>query len=193
VNRGIDLKSVTVSDIQVVKRRPLDSRWRDGDYSKRFMPFYLYGTFDQQHIDHMLLKAPNAQLSADQVNLRVEPPLTSDHLARGVIVRLNRSEKAMQPIDKASPPSWFAPRASFSVVVFEDANDAIAQGPGLASGGQELAKGTLTLGNSVWVDYEKLNVQDFAPEPRVANYTSRQAEPAMKEAWQAVVAEHLHF
>ena len=50
----------------VLKNRTLLSKYRDLEYSEA-APFYLYGSSKEMHIDHMLLRAPNAQLSAENV------------------------------------------------------------------------------------------------------------------------------
>ncbi|TFK24917.1 hypothetical protein FA15DRAFT_704219 [Coprinopsis marcescibilis] len=59
----------TKSEVVLDDLRSLLSRWHDPDYDTKHTPFYLYGTPQQQHIDHMLLKAPNAQLTAENVEL----------------------------------------------------------------------------------------------------------------------------
>jgi hypothetical protein len=68
---------VTLSNIQVVKERSLKSCYRDQQFPESCMPFYLFGTSQEQHIEHMLLRAPNVQISADRVHLDVQPPLSA--------------------------------------------------------------------------------------------------------------------
>ena len=54
---------VTARNIRVVKKRTLLSAYRDVDYPQE-MPFYLYGRQDEVFVDHMLLRAPNVQITA---------------------------------------------------------------------------------------------------------------------------------
>ena len=57
---------------QVVKDRPLSSMHRDPDYPSGHMPFYLFGSGEQFHISHMLLRSPNIILNAGDVKLEVD-------------------------------------------------------------------------------------------------------------------------
>ncbi|KAL8803493.1 MAG: hypothetical protein Q9223_006140, partial [Gallowayella weberi] len=62
------------------------------------MPFYLYGTPENIHIDHMLLRAPNIQLSASNITLDVFPPIPANTLKAGCILFADEvPESAMQP------------------------------------------------------------------------------------------------
>ncbi|THH16278.1 hypothetical protein EW146_g4346 [Bondarzewia mesenterica] len=89
---------VEVTNIEVVKYRPLDTKHLAVDYPDSIMPFYLYGTPDEQHIDHMLLRAPNIQLSAANVALSTDPVLISDDLQKGLILYAEGlHERSMQP------------------------------------------------------------------------------------------------
>jgi hypothetical protein len=77
-----------------------------GDLDPSFpsqMPFYLYGTSQQQHVEHMLLCAPvpsyNQQLNSDQVKLDLATSLAESDLATGVCAVFNTVfEQAMQPM-----------------------------------------------------------------------------------------------
>lgn len=77
-----------------------------GDLASTFpteMPFYLYGTTSQQHIEHILVAASipyyNQQLNSDQVKLQLDTELTADQLATGVCAVLSTVyEQAMQPM-----------------------------------------------------------------------------------------------
>jgi hypothetical protein len=183
-----------LSNIKILKKRTLASRWRNLDYPADYMPFYVYGTQKEQHIEHMLVRAPNAQITADQVTLQLDQQLTEEQLGRGVIAHINRPEKALQPpSDENKPENMFKPGASFSVTIFEDNHAIDAHGPGLDVGGTQLAKGTLVLGKSIYTDYEALNTQDFMPDPRVTDSCSRELSQAAKEEWLALVSDAMHF
>ncbi|PKX97762.1 uncharacterized protein P174DRAFT_478851 [Aspergillus novofumigatus IBT 16806] len=142
-----------VTITHVVKSRPLNSIYRDLEYPSKFMPFYLYGTKEEMHITHMLLKAPNAALSASNVTFReileeepkeklgkkLEEKLGEDadvQLASGLIVTLSKfPEASMQPFltgDELRKPESeymlpekfpFKSQGEFEVEVWKDPNE----------------------------------------------------------------------
>lgn len=188
---------VHVTGIRVLKHRSLASATRDVAYPTAFTPFYLFGADGHTFVDHALLKAPNAQLTAE-VALDLDAALSDAQLARGLLLRVARSEAAMQPADAAST-RWFARGAGagdappFRVAVFEDPHPATARGPGLfaaaAAGRKPLATGTMKLVDGVHVDFKELNTQDFTKRPthRFVSYTSREAAPETKNEWRELV------
>ncbi|KAF4156924.1 hypothetical protein CNMCM6069_006220 [Aspergillus lentulus] len=134
-DKGNPDKKVTIT--RVVKSRPLNSIYRDLEYPSKFMPFYLYGTKEEMHITHMLLKAPNAALSASNVTFAQE--LGEDaytELASGLIVTLSKfPEASMQPFltdtELRDPESKyilpeefpFKSQGEFEVEVWKDPNE----------------------------------------------------------------------
>ncbi|KAL8897624.1 MAG: hypothetical protein Q9207_007122, partial [Kuettlingeria erythrocarpa] len=82
---------VSVSGFTALKDRPLNSKYRDHAYPRGHMPFYLYGNPDSNnvHIDHMLLRSPNIQLSAANVALTTTPPVPAALLRQGCILYLH--------------------------------------------------------------------------------------------------------
>ncbi|KAH0435451.1 pyridoxal-dependent decarboxylase domain protein [Colletotrichum camelliae] len=66
---GIVIQDVTVTLGKTVVSRPLNSKWRLEEYPSTFMPFYLYGTPTEANIDHVIVRAPNTQLSAGRCDL----------------------------------------------------------------------------------------------------------------------------
>jgi hypothetical protein len=150
-----------------VKSRPLNCVNWDLEYPSEFMPFYLYGTKEEKHIVHMLLKAPNAALSAS--NITFTPELDEDahaQLASGLIVTLSDIPEApMQPLpsgkDSELPETFpFKNQGEFNVKVWKDLNKPDAEGPGLLDGLKETHLfGTfkMTLGVDVDVDAEAPN------------------------------------
>ena len=179
-NRGLVLKNLTVTIKHVVKSRHLHSAYLDHTYPSGFMPFYLYGTSAEQHIDHMLLRAPNAQFPAESIKLELDRPLADEQRARGPILRLNNiHEESMQPFPtnaelEASSSFFFEPGSKISVQIFADEHDATAHGPGLTSScGKEellLATGTVTLGKSVVVDSKTMNADPFKRVEKVVKW-----------------------
>ena len=125
------------------------------------MPFYLYGTPSQYHIDHILTRAPNISLSASDVELNLSADIPAEQLSRGCILYLDQvHEASMQPFLKTSDlltdakaPFFFRAGQTFTVSVWIDPYDANANGPGLADaeggspgGGTLLAEGIMTIG-----------------------------------------------
>ncbi|KAL7268366.1 hypothetical protein RUND412_009012 [Rhizina undulata] len=177
----IFLDDVKVSKIQIVKRRRLDSKFRDSNYPMYDMPFYLYGTPKHAHIDHMLLLAPNIQLSADEVTLKLDNQLSDGDLEKGAIVQLNGVyERSMQPFlpmsDLVSEPNFFfRPGKEFNVSIYRDPNGAVAEGPGLANvkPHDRIATGTMTLTGNVYIDSEKLNADPFAKKAKFPQWDKK--------------------
>ncbi|KAH9884501.1 PLP-dependent transferase [Cubamyces lactineus] len=189
---AIFMQSVKITITFVVKDRPLNSRWRDPAYPASCTPFYLYGTPAEKHVDHMLLRAPNAQISSDRVTLDCTPALTPDQLAKGVIVYLNRPEAAMQPFTTKAA-AFFEPGTSFGVTVYSDSQPAKASGPGLSQGGARIATGRITLGRAVFYDAVVVNTADFAEGTKVSAYTARSTsmDRSAQEDWRDVVKNAL--
>lgn len=193
----LDLKSVDFNKVKVIKQRTLLSAWRDVEYPATSTPFYLYGSHDEQHVEHMLLRAPNAQISSACVKLDVSPALSAEQLARGVLACVQVPECALQPLGAQHP---FTPNARFRVTIAEDSHQATAKGPGLAIGGSELARGTLTFGDAVFTDVNRLNTQDFVGDGRADNSGGNKradtsmplkANQSVKDDWAKAVSDRL--
>ncbi|KOC16826.1 pyridoxal-dependent decarboxylase domain protein [Aspergillus flavus AF70] len=163
----IDPIPCNVEMTRVVKSRPLNSANRDDHYPRHFMPFYLYGSPKEYHISHMLLQAPNVNLSACDVKLSPElSEKVSPELGKGLILTLTGyREETMHPFPQknndtvfTSDHFFFRPERTFKVKVYQDPKPNIANGPGLIDNlGTPIARGEMTLGNDVHVDVEALN------------------------------------
>lgn len=57
--------------ISIIKNKSLRSRYADQSYPANVVPFYLYGTPNSLNIDHILVRNPNLQLSAENVQLSI--------------------------------------------------------------------------------------------------------------------------
>ncbi|KAI5836929.1 hypothetical protein DFP73DRAFT_532317 [Morchella snyderi] len=87
-----------VSNIHVVVDESLSSNALDTAYPAQ-MPFYLYGTAAQPHVDHVLGVSPSIQLNSDRVTLELAECLTQEQLAAGVVaIFTDVLENSMQPI-----------------------------------------------------------------------------------------------
>lgn len=141
------------------------------------MPFYLYGSDEKScHIDHMLLLAPNIQLSASNISLSLGTGSLSPEVLRAgcILFADGIEEAAMQPflptsqlVSGQGPTSaknfFFQPGKKFKVTVFRDRYGVSQGGPGLGvtSYGDRLASGEMVLGDEVWLDSETCNRDPF--------------------------------
>ena len=137
MSSGIIMKDVIASIKLVVKDRSLTSYHRDTSYPSRYLPFYLYGSDTEQNIDHILLRAPNIQLTAGRVELQLDQQLTSDQLARGVICCVDSvREASMQPFPvtadlRANSDFFFRPENTLPVTIYRDPRGPTDNGPGI--------------------------------------------------------------
>lgn len=139
------------------------------------MPFYLYGTRSEMHIDHILVKAPNVQLSAAKVQLSLDQDVPSADLRSGCILFAEGiQEAAMQPFlptkqlvgggeNAAKNHFFFRAGQSFDVTVFNDKYATRQGGPGLADVDyrDRIASGKMNLKEDVWIDSETVNRDPF--------------------------------
>ncbi|KAF3179710.1 hypothetical protein TWF106_001771 [Orbilia oligospora] len=125
------------------------------------MPFWMYGTKEQTHIDHILTWSPNAQLNSECVKCDFERELTEEELSDIVVCTFDGlDENFMQPI--ANDPgqenpntNWHTPAlpfhrsSTFSVIIYSNYHDS-------QSGAAPLTKGTITLGGC-YADWDIIN------------------------------------
>lgn len=158
------------------------------------MPFYLYGTESQRHIDHMLLCAPNTDLSSESVVLELDQQPSADQLSKGLLLFIDRHEEAMQPMDQTNPPVFFAPGATFNAEIYTDTQAPDAHGPGLAvvDAQQKIASGKVTLGSAVRTEYTALNNQEFGNASHfLRSVLSSNMSLDTRAEWKNMVGERL--
>ena len=148
---------VTARNIRVVKNRTLLSAYRDVDYPPE-MPFYLYGRQDEVFVDHMLLRAPNVQITAINPISLSGITLTDEQLEKGVLAFIDVHERAGQPFSQHDFTHMFGSERKFAVRIYDDQHPADARGPGLADVPQSLqiGSGSLTFTKWPWV-WEGIN------------------------------------
>ncbi|KAH8880843.1 PLP-dependent transferase, partial [Thozetella sp. PMI_491] len=165
---GIILKNIKVTVTDTVVSRPLNSRWRLKDYPTRFMPFYLYGNANEAHIDHVIVRAPNTQLSASNCKLDIDAKVPWEKPL--VLLLEDVYEATMQPF----PPnkeigsknggiiSESPHESTFRVSVWLDGNrehDNVEHA--CFRLGKKVGDGRLTLRETVYVDSEAMNFDPF--------------------------------
>lgn len=171
-------RHATITIKKLVKSRPLNSINLDSNYPGTFTPFYLYGNEKEKNIDHMLLRAPNAQFSAEGVTLELDRTLSDEQLSKGPILCVQEHrEEPSQPFPsnddlQTSSSFWFKPGKKLAVKIYRDLNPAASEGPGLAKSCENsenlLATGHVTLGKGVvYVDSEMMNKDPFKQPEKV--------------------------
>jgi len=170
-NLGEVASNFQVTNVKVVRNIPINSKYLDAGYSE-FMYFYLYGTPEQQHIEHLLVSAKNVQLTSDQVRLALtNGKLSAEDLAQGVIVRLEDvREETVLPVLPPNTPAFFKTGTVHDITIFRDSHGPNAHGPGLTKAyisATPIASGRMTLGKMVWADSVMLNDDPSANGARV--------------------------
>jgi len=201
-NSSQPLAEIEVSNIQIIRKRSLDPEDLNSNYPNAFMPFYLYGTPEQQHIDHVLAFAPNAQFSAARVRLSLDTQLSEEDLAKGVIVKAtNVRERSMQPFPETNKlpkggKFFFSAGKEFTVEVCRDPFPAITDDSiDLDKVTEVITKGKLTLGPDLYIDTDKLN-HEFHEEQvdtiAFRNHPSGHMSTKSKHSWVKKVDKHLY-
>jgi len=160
-----------VSNIKILKKRSLRTTTYDAAYPKK-MPFYLYGTADELHIDHMLLLAPNIQLTAGSVQFS-GTALEAKQLEEGVIAIADEiHEEWMQPFPSKNSllpgeEFFFHRGKTLSLTLYADPFTSAHQGKvDLSLLAAPIGRGEVTLKGEVYVDCELLNREStFEPLP----------------------------
>ncbi|KAF9636665.1 pyridoxal-dependent decarboxylase domain protein [Lasiodiplodia theobromae] len=182
-SHGILHPDITVRITAVLINRPLDSASRDDAYPSGLMPFYLYGTPDELHVDHILVrhddKGHNIALSAGSITLDgVDGETLRNELRDGeravVATFVGTHEAAMQPFPDTDAEVrddsgfFFREGARFErVELWRDPYGSEVRTRGLLkelarNEGLRFAVGAVTLAEDVVADVEKLNRDPWA-------------------------------
>lgn len=138
------------------------------------MPFYLYGSMDEVHLDHMLLHAPNAQMTASDIHVEIdsgELPRFAAGLKNGLIAVMDAvPEHLLQPFSSDHRPAFFRPGVKIGVSIYQDRQFPQSPASGVIDSLERVvARGTVTLGDSVYVDSDMINFDT----PTVASQGSK--------------------
>jgi hypothetical protein len=146
------------------------------------MPFFLYGTGKQLHIDHVLLASPNVRLSADQVELSDSLHLGSNWTESSCVIAHFKdvSEQSMQPFPnnatiKLNDRFFFKPGSKFEVVLMK----------GLE--GEPLGRGDITLGDFTFFDNDDVNRFPAAKQVDHIPKAPISGNPAKSSEWADVI------
>lgn len=188
------LPNFTLNITKPIIDRHLNGLYLASSYPTGRMPFYLYGSSTEHHIDHALLTSPNIQLSAGDIKLGLSDSsgLPSDGSRPLVLMLDNVREEQMQPFPSKNPvlaslpDFFFQPGKEFEVSIWEDPtpseNDAesiLSAWEALGRDGNEnglVGRGTIVLGESVFVDAESLNFDPYKKVDDVGAWTEEFAK-----------------
>jgi len=167
---------VTINTVLV--NRPLGSKHLDGKYPDQ-MPFYLFGSYQQLHIDHILLRSPNTQITTD-VELVTDNGYDVHEGAAWIAVMDTVQEWAMQPIGRLSDQNVLSPGEKLTVTIYNPIEQ--VQGPGLMGNlGYPVATGTVTIGRSIYIDSTTIN------EDPLAKANVQSVPKGWREVWDELI------
>ncbi|KAM0513536.1 hypothetical protein ACHAPE_007800 [Trichoderma viride] len=148
-----------LSNIRVVVRESMFFNALQQAYPNR-MPFYLYGGNAEAHLDHVLKKAPNGMISADSVKLALEPELSDEQLAKGVVaVFEDVFENAIQPLPLDDDSNISLAAAGLSLVPGRTHKASVYESYEAFNGGSApIARGSISLGEYVFADWKDVNM-----------------------------------
>jgi hypothetical protein len=146
------------------------------------MPFFLYGTDKQLHIDHVLLASPNIQLSADQIKLSDSIHLGDHWTDTSCVIAhfTNVSEQSMQPFPnnatiELNDHFFFKPGSKFEVVLMK----------GLE--GEPFGRGEITLGDFTFFDNDDVNKFPSAKKVDHMPKAPNSGNPAKSSEWADII------
>ncbi|KXH51499.1 hypothetical protein CNYM01_07651 [Colletotrichum nymphaeae SA-01] len=159
-----------LSNVRVVVDESMAFAALDDEYPAK-MPFYLYGSKSEVHLDHVLKTAPNAQISADLVKTNLTEHLTDEQLKDGVVVVLdNVFEASLQPLPTTVQESdkqkhvlnLEAPGFSLKKGFDHKASVYKTYEEAKSGKGEPIATGTISIGDAVFADWDDVNMDPAA-------------------------------
>ncbi|KAL8393901.1 hypothetical protein RB595_003599 [Gaeumannomyces hyphopodioides] len=150
-----------LTNIRAVVNQSMAYPALDREYPHK-MPFYLYGSNVEMHLDHVLKTAPNAQISFDQVRASLSPALSDQQLSDGVVAVLDDVfERSLQPlplVEGSGSVSLGAPGLSLQPEVTHRASVYKTYEEYKSGKGTPIATGTVSVGNTVFADWSDVNM-----------------------------------
>ncbi|UQC81238.1 uncharacterized protein CLUP02_06724 [Colletotrichum lupini] len=159
-----------LSNVRVVVDESMAFAALDDEYPAK-MPFYLYGSKSEVHLDHVLKTAPNAQISADLVKTNLTEHLTDEQLKQGVVIVLDDVfEASLQPLPTTVQESdkqkhvlnLEAPGFSLKKGLDHKASAYKTYEEAKSGKGQSIATGTISIGDAVFADWDDVNMDPAA-------------------------------
>ena len=160
------------------------------------MPFYLYGQSTETHIEHVLLIAPNVQLSAGQVTGTFKDAIADADLSKGLIaIASNVHEQAMQPFPSNANINkgkfFFGSGKVLNVTVYRDPFPASTLDPiDVDNLTDVVTTGTLTIQGDIYIDNDRLNSEGEIPSQAPFLFTpSGQMTSTAAKTWTNAVMD----
>ncbi|RMJ20189.1 hypothetical protein CDV36_000032 [Fusarium kuroshium] len=160
-----------LSNVRVVVDESMAFAALDNEYPVK-MPFYLYGSKNEVHLDHVLKTRPNAQISADLVKTDLTAHLTDEQLKNGMVVVLDDVfEASLQPLptktvqllggnkeilDLEAPGLSLVKGFDHKASVYKTYEEA------KSGEGKPIATGTISIGDTVYADWDDVNMDPAA-------------------------------
>ena len=171
-----------------LQRRTLQFSYHPREYVSNFV-FYLYGTPHSLNIEHIIIKCPNIQLSAENIELH-GITVTAEDLEQGSFVMLEGlSQRAMQPFQSSpgasgdalldNPTFFFRSGQEFQVSVYRGESETMTSPTHLNMDKQHLiGRGTMKFPPNMrrYVDSIELNADPYEVKDGTEKY----------KAWKAV-------
>lgn len=192
--------------VNVVKHRSLDSEFLDSAYPTH-MPFFIYGSAKELHVDHIIVRRPNVQLTASNVRLELADNQDLSHLElqlqEGLLaIAETIPEKLMQPFSAANPPSFFKPNMPLRVSLWQDPRRSIDSRTEFEDLGVPIASGALVLSENLFVDYTMLNIDSlgssddsrkpWTPTSSASTVVQSQEHPLLDVRWREEMRQEHH-
>ncbi|KAI0380541.1 hypothetical protein F5Y04DRAFT_257607 [Hypomontagnella monticulosa] len=150
------MKKFKLSNINVVINKSLSFDALESTYPERML-FYLYGTEDECHIDHVLKKAPNAQISVDRIEMNLSSKLSDEQLAGGVIAVLEDVyETSIQPLPLNQDESIMLESPGLALVAGRTHKASVYSSYG-GPHSKRIATGNITLQGGIFADWKGIN------------------------------------
>ncbi|KAF6802836.1 hypothetical protein CSOJ01_11308 [Colletotrichum sojae] len=161
-----------LSNVRVVVDQSMAFAVLDLDYPVK-MPIYLYGSKSEVHVDHVLKKAPNAQISADLVETDLAARLTGEELRNGVVVVPDDVfEACLQPLTEEAQAQPRGLGLSLKEGVDHKASVYHTCEEAKSGEGKPIATGTISVGKTVYADWDDVNMDPAAENDGVVSYHS---------------------
>ena len=128
------------------------------------------------HVDHVLLFAPNIQLSG-KVTGTFEKPIPEEYLSEGLFaIASNVHERVMQPFPETEDINcesfFFGPKKTLEVVVYRDTFPKQTKSPISVDAPMEyITSGTLTIEGRIYIDSNGLNCEGEIPNEKAFFFT----------------------
>ncbi|KDQ06694.1 hypothetical protein BOTBODRAFT_70842 [Botryobasidium botryosum FD-172 SS1] len=161
-----DLSAISASPSTRFSSTMLGSKYLDEKYPDQMPPYLFSSPYQTYHIDHMLLRSPNIQITAD---------VTVDTAFVAVIDTV--PEWLMQPISSLTVRDVLKPGEKLSVTIYRPIEQ--AHGPGLIGNlGYPAATGTVTIGEFIYAHSTVVN-----EDPKQDSFGAESAPKGWEEVW----------